>query len=135
MYVRFELLLLVVLNVSVKQSTGSWSAVVTDLTAADKYDEKIHSQIITKIKGTDFETLVSRISSRHQIPAKIQEAILDGKYNGEVNQAVVREFKFEKGAPGKILYGRTVTIKREDSTIDLAYVFFSLEFYIVPKKN
>ena len=114
----------------------------TDLTAAeelvggltfDKYNEKISCKILTKIKETDFETVVSRIATRHQIPADIQDSILDGKY-GEVNREVIREFKFEKGGPGSVLYGRTVTIKRDDSTIDLAYAFFYLEFKLSPRK-
>ena len=115
----------------------------TDLTAAeelvrgltfDEYDEKISCKILTKIKETDFETVVGRIATRYQIPADIKESILDGQY-GEVNSEVVREFKFEKGSPGKVVYGRTVTIKREDSTIDLAYAFFHLVFKLSPKKN
>ena len=154
------LLFLVLLNVSMaKSSTDSWRAAVTvgkiflesftsadvketDLTAAeelvrgltfDKYDEKISCKILTKIKERDFETVVSRIATRHQIPANIQESILDGQY-GNVNKEVVREFKFEKGSPGRVLYGRTVSIKREDSTIDLAYAFFYLEFKLSPSK-
>lgn len=159
-HVRNVLLLLVVLNFSVKQCAGSWSTALAvgkllidsfssesvktaDLTAAeelvrgltfDKYSEKVYCKIITKIKETDFETLVGRISSRYQIPTNIKEEISDGKYSGGVNQAVVREFKFEKGGPGKVLYGRTITSKREDSTIDLAYVFFELEFKFSPRK-
>ena len=113
-----------------------------DLTAAeelvkgltfDKYNEEIACKILTKINETDFETVVSRIATRHQIPADIQDSILDGKY-GEVNREIVREFKFEKGGPGSVLYGRTVTVKREDSTIDLAYAFFFLEFQLSPRK-
>ena len=99
----------------------------------DKYNEKMSYKILTRIKETDFETVVSRIATRHQIPADIQDSILDGKY-GEVNREVVREFKFEKRGPERILYGRTVTIKREDSTLDLAYAFFYLEFELSPRK-
>ena len=158
MSARTVLLLLVVLNFSVQQCAGSWSTAFhvgkmlidsfssegikqRDLSAAeelvrglrfDKYDEKFSTQIITKIKESDFETVVGRISTRHQIPANIQDTITDGKYSGGVNQAVVTEFKFEKGGPGKVLYGRTITSKREDSTIDLAYVFFYLEFKFSP---
>lgn len=51
-----------------------------------------------------------------------------------MNQEIVQEFKFEKGAPGSVLYGRIATLKHEDSTIDLAYVFFFLEFKLSPKK-
>ena len=150
------------LNILIEESAGSLSGVGTavsigrmllntfttnevtqkDLTAAeelvrgltfDKYHEKISCQILTKIKLSDFETVVGRIASRHQIPVDIQGAILDGQYV-ETNKALVREFKFEKGAPGRVLYGRTITLKREDSTIDLAYSFFYLEFKLSPKR-
>ncbi len=149
-----------VLNFSVKQCAGSLSTALAvgkllvdtfssesvktaDLTAAeelvrgltfDKYNEKVHCKIMTKIKEADFETVVGRISSRHKIPTDIEEEIADGKYSGGVNQAVVREFKFDKGGPGKVVYGRTITSRREDSTIDLAYVFFELEFKFSPRK-
>ena len=153
-------MLVLILGFSVKQSAGSWKAAVivgkllidsftsshveqTSVTTAeelvrgltfDRYNEKIYCQILTKIKETDFETVVSRISSRYQIPDEIQGTIMDGQYSGDANQAVVREFKFEKGGPGKVLYGRTVSYKREDSTIDLAYVFFYLDFKLSPRK-
>ena len=153
-------MLVIVLGFSVKQSAGSWKDAVivgkmmidsftssyveqTSVTAAeelvngltfDRYNEKIYCQILTKIKETDFETVVNRISSRYQIPDEIQGAIMDGQYSGDANQAVVREFKFQKGGPGKVLYGRTVSFKREDSTIDLAYVFFYLDFKLSPSK-
>lgn len=154
------LILVLALCLSVKQSASSWKAAVivgkmlidsftskyveqTSVTAAeelvrgltfDRYNEKIYCQILTKIKEKDFETVVSRISSRYQIPDEIHGAIMDGQYSGDANQAVVREFKFEKGGPGKVLYGRTVSFKREDSTIDLAYVFFYLDFKLSPRK-
>ena len=114
----------------------------TDLTAAeelvrgltfDKYHEKIVAKNSEKIELTKFETVVSRLGTRYQIPAKIQEAILDGLYM-EVNKEVIREFKFQIGETGRILYGRTATVKREDSTIDLAFVLFDLEFKLSPRK-
>ncbi|XP_068737025.1 uncharacterized protein [Montipora capricornis] len=140
-------------------STGSWSTALsvgkillesftsedikeTDLTAAeelvrgltfDKYHEKISTQILIEMKLTDFVTVVSRIGTRHQIPAKTQEAILDGQFV-KMNEIRIREFQFEKGATGSVLYGRVVTVKREDSTIDLAYVLFHLEFKLSPRK-
>lgn len=51
--------------------------------------------------------------------------------DGEVNQEVIREFK---ESSRKVLYGRTITVKREDSTIDLAHAMFSLEFKLPSKK-
>lgn len=153
-------MLVLVLGFAVKQSAGSWKAAVivgkmlidsftssyverTSVTAAeelvrgltfDRYNEKIYCQILTRIKETDFETVVNRISSRYQIPDEIQGAIMDGQYSGDANQAVIREFKFQKGGPGKVLYGRTVSFKHEDSTIDLAYVFFYLDFKLSPRE-
>lgn len=114
----------------------------TDLTAAeelvrgltfDKYNEKIITKEGNNIKLTDFATLVSRIATRYQIPADIEGAILDGQYQ-KVNKAQISEFKFQKGETGSILYGRTATIKQEDSTIDLAFVLFHLEFKLSPKR-
>ena len=97
-------MLVLVLGFAVKQSAGSWKAAVivgkmlidsftsrsverTSVTAAeelvrgltfDRYNEKIYCQILTRIKETDFETVVNRISSRYQIPDEIQGAIMDG---------------------------------------------------------
>ena len=114
----------------------------TDLTAAeelvrgltfDKYKEGIYCKILTKIKEENFEKVVNRITARYQIPADIRDSLLD-VLDGEVNQDVIREFKFDKGSLGSVLYGRVVSIKREDSTIDLAYAIFSLEFKLSPKK-
>jgi len=154
------LVLLFLLNLLMNQAAASWGTTAlsvgkilldsftsedikeTDLTAAeelvrgftfDKYNEQISCKILTKIKLEDFETLVSRIVTRYQIPVDIKERILDGQY-AEANQEIVQEFKFEKGAPGSVLYGRIATLKHEDSTIDLAYVFFFLEFKLSPKK-
>ena len=114
----------------------------TDLTAAeelvrgltfDKYNERIITKESKNIKLTDFATLVSRIATRYQIPADIKGEILDGQYVEE-NEARIREFKFQKGETGSILYGRTATVKREDSKIDLAFVLFHLEFKLSPRR-
>ncbi|KXJ05266.1 hypothetical protein AC249_AIPGENE6409 [Exaiptasia diaphana] len=112
----------------------------TDLTSAeelvrgltfDKYNEEISCKILSKIKKEDFEEVVDRIATRHKIPENYKQAILDGKF-GEVNREVIREFKFEKGKHGTVQYGRTLTIRRKDGTIDLAYALFSLEFKLSP---
>ena len=76
---------------------------------------------------------INRITPRYQIPADIRDSLLN-VMDGEVNQDVIREFKFNKGSSGSVLYGRVVSIKREDSTTDLAYAIFSLEFKLSPKK-
>lgn len=114
----------------------------TDLTAAeelgcgftcDKYKEEIVTQVSEKIKLTDFATLVRRIAARNGIPAKIQDGILAGQHCG-VNERRISEFKFQKGETGSFVYGRTATVKREDSTIDLAFVLFHLEFKLSPRR-
>ena len=143
----------------VRQNAASWSTAVgvgkiliesftsedteeTDLSAAeelvrgltfDKYHEEIYSKILTKIKEENFEKVINRLAGRHQMPDHIRDSLMDG-LDGEVNYEVIREFKFDKGSPGKVLYGRTVTTRRADSTIDLAYALFSLEFKLSPKK-
>lgn len=113
----------------------------TDLTAAeelgrcftfDKYNEEFLTQVSERIKLTDFATLVCRIATRNRIPAKIKDGILVGQYCG-VNERWIREFKFQKGETGSFVYCRTATIKREDSTIDLAFVLFHLEFKLSPR--
>jgi len=110
----------------------------TDLTAAeelvrgltiDKYEEGIYCKIVTKMKE-NFERRIYKIATCHHIPDHIRDSLLDGM-DGEVNQEVIREFK---ESSRKVLYGRTITVKREDSTIDLAYTMFSLEFKVSSKK-
>ena len=114
----------------------------TDLTAAeelgrgftfDKYEEKFVTQVSERIKLTDFATLVRRISTRNRIPDKIQDEILTGQCCG-VNERRIREFKFQKGETGSFIYCRTATVKREDSTIDLAFVLFHLEFKLPQRR-
>ncbi|XP_015776723.1 PREDICTED: uncharacterized protein LOC107354746 [Acropora digitifera] len=114
----------------------------TDLTAAeelgrgftfDKYEEKFVTQVSERIKLTDFATLVRRISTRNSIPDKIQDEILIGQCCG-VNERRIREFKFQKGETGSFIYCRAATVKREDSTIDLAFVFFHLQFKLPPRR-
>lgn len=116
------------------QETGLTAAeeLVRGLTF-DKCEEGIYCKILTKIKEENFEKRINRITARYQIPADIRDSFLD-VMDGEVNQDVIREFKFNKGSSGSVLYGRVVSIKREDSTIDLAYAIFSLEFKLSPKK-
>ena len=138
-----------------RQNAASWSRVVgvgkfllesftsedtqdTDLIAAeelvrgltfDNYNEGIYCKIVTKMKE-NFERRIYKIATCHHIPVHIRDSLLDGM-DGEVNQEVIREFK---ESSRKVLYGRTITVKREDSTIDLAHAMFSLEFKLPSKK-
>ena len=86
-------------------------------------------KIVTKMKE-NFERRIYKIANRHHIPVHIRDSLLDGM-DGEVNQEVIREFK---ESSRKVLYGRTITVKREDSTIDLAHAMFSLEFKLPSQK-
>ena len=155
------LVLLFLLNLLMNQAAASWGTTAlsvskilldsftsedikeTDLTAAeelvqglsfDKYNEQISCKILTKIKLEDFETLVSLIVTRYEIPTDIKERILDGQY-AEVNQEVFKNLNSRKVPLGVFfMAGSPPTLKYEDSTIDLAYVFFFLEFKLSPKK-
>ena len=146
------LVLLFLLNLLMNQAAASWGTTAlsvskilldsftsedikeTDLTAAeelvqglsfDKYNEQISCKILTKIKLEDFETLVSLIVTRYEIPTDIKERILDGQY-AEVNQEVFKNLNSRKVPLGVFfMAGSPPTLKYEDSTIDLAYVFFS----------
>lgn len=99
----------------------------------DKYNEEILTQEHKKIKLTDFPDFVSRIATRHQILAEIQEEILDGLYM-EVNILWIREVKIQKRQTGSFLYSRTATVKRENSTIDFAFVLFHLEIKLSSRR-
>ena len=100
----------------------------------DFYQERFSCKRLTKIKLNDFETVVNRIATRNNIPQDKKEEILDGKYAQE-NEAYIKEFVFEKGnEPGRLCYGRVLTIKREDDTIDMAYVIYYLEFKLSPNR-
>jgi len=116
------LVLLFLLNLLMNQAAASWGTTAlsvgkflldsftsedikeTDLTAAeelvrgftfDKYNEQISCKILTKIKLEDFETLVSLIVTRYEIPADIKERILDEQY-AEVNQEVFKNLNSRK---------------------------------------
>ena len=112
-----------------------------DLTAADEavrgltfdlFNEDISSRVMTGIKLDDFEPLVNSIAKRMGLPENIRLAILESKL-AATNQEVVTNFRFAKGETGSFTYGRIVTMKPEESTIDLAYSVYHLDFKLSPQ--
>lgn len=114
----------------------------TDLTTAeevvrgltfDEYQEKIACEMLEGIASADFETVVGRIAKRNNIPEDKRELIMDGQY-AQKKKSLVREFAFTKGKPGEVVYAMFITVKKDDSTIDLAYSLFQLNFKLAPKR-
>ena len=113
-----------------------------DLTAADEavrgltfddYREKIFCKVLEGIPVNKFEPFIQKLSSRYEFPSDVEQSILDG-LDAKVNKERIREFKFTKGEQGRVLYGKILTVKRHDSTIDLAYSFVSVKFQLSPRK-
>ena len=112
-----------------------------DLTAAeesvrgltfDLFNEKTSCRVMTGIKLDDFETLINSIARRLEIPDNIRLAILESKL-AKVNTEVTIDFKFAKGETGSFTYGRIATDKPDDTTINLAYSVYHLEFKLSPQ--
>ena len=113
-----------------------------DLTAAeesirgltfDLFNEKTSSRVMTGIKLDDYETLINSFARRHEIPDDIRLAILESKF-AEVSVEVTMDFKFAKGETGSFTYVRIATVKPDNTTIDLAYSVYHLEFKLSPQE-
>ena len=111
-----------------------------DLTAADelvrgltfdKYEEKAISQVFIGIKMSKFDKLLSRLANRHSIPIEMQDGILDGIF-AEQNTLKTKEFIFKVGSDSKIAYCKVATIKTSETLIDMALMFFNLDFKLTP---
>ena len=99
----------------------------------DKFEEKFLSQVLRGINLTDFEKVVERIAKRHSIPEEKKDGILDGQY-AEKNILVSKEFVFNIGEDGKLVYMKVATIKSSDTKIDLALMYYKLDFKLAPRK-
>ena len=112
-----------------------------DLTAAeetvrgltfDEFNEVVDCKVMTGIKLDDFETVVNSITSRLRVPDNIRKSILENKY-ADVALQVTIDFKFKIGETGAFTYGRIVTVKPDDSKINLAYSVYQLGFKLSPR--
>ena len=112
-----------------------------DLTAAeetvrgltfDEFNEVVDCKVMTGIKLDDFETVVNSITSRLGVPDNIRKSILENKY-ADVAIQVTIDFKFKIGETGAFTYGRIVTVKPDDSKINLAYSVYQLGFELSPR--
>ncbi|KAL5251435.1 hypothetical protein ACHWQZ_G016964 [Mnemiopsis leidyi] len=115
---------------------------VTNLTQAeeqvrgltfDKFEEKFLSQVMEGINLYDFEKVVERLANRHSLPADKKEEILDGQYAAK-NYLVSKEFVFNVGQDSQLVYMKVATIKTSDSKIDLALMYYRLDFKLAPMK-
>ena len=100
----------------------------------DKFEEKLLSQVLEGINLTDFEKVVERIAKRHSIPDDKKDGILDGQY-AKKNILVSKEFVFNIGVDSQLVYMKVATIKRSDTKIDLALMYYKLGFKLAPLKK
>ena len=121
--------------------TFSGDTASKDLTAAeesvrgltfDVFNENTSCRVMTGIKLDGFETLINNIARHLGIPDDIRDAILESNF-AEVNSEVTIDFCFAKGETGNFTYGRTATVKPDDTTINLAYSVYHLEFKLSPQ--
>ena len=99
----------------------------------DKYEEQFSFKVLKGIQLNDFNTVVNRVASRYNFPEDVKESILDGELAGK-NQEIMKEFKFNIGQTGRVLYGRTMTLKQEDK-IDMAYALIAVKFKLSPVQS
>ena len=115
----------------------------SNLTAAEEYVRSLKFDVLNEIivcdimTGTtlaDFETVVNSISgllSPIGFPDYVYQSIVGGKF-AEVNEELIRDFRYSKGEAGHFMYGRFATVKPDDATINLAYSVYDLEFEFSP---
>ena len=99
----------------------------------DKFGEKLLSQVLEGINLTDFEKVVQRIAKRYSIPEEKKDGILDGQY-AEKNTLMSKEFIFKPGKDSELVYMKVATIKTSDTKIDLALMYYRLDFKLAPLK-
>ena len=99
----------------------------------DKFEEKFLSNIMEGINLSDFENVVQRIADRHSIPSDKKDEILDGQY-AEKNTMVSKEFVFNIGQTSQLVYCKVATIKPSDAKIDLAFMYYKLDFQLSPNR-
>ena len=116
----------------------------SNLTAAEEYVRSLKFDVLNEIivcdimTGTtlaDFETVVNSISgllSPIGFPDYVYQSIVGGKF-AEVNEELIRDFRYSKGEAGHFMYGRFATVKPDDATINLAYSVYHLEFKLPPQ--
>ena len=97
----------------------------------DVFKEKTSCRLMTGIRLTDFESLVNSMAKRMDFPDGLRGAILESQFAGESHQ-VIREFWFKKGEIGSFTFGRVAALRQDDTTIDLAYAVYDLEFKLSP---
>ena len=79
-----------------------------------------------------FTALVNDLSSTHGLADDMKRSILDAQYTA-VSAEVIREFKFIRGGPGTVTYGRIATMKKPDGTIDCAHAIHKVNFELQPE--
>ena len=130
----FHVVTLIVKSIFTEKTT------VKDLTMAeervrglrfDKFEETFNSQVMEGIKLKDFEEIVDRIAKRHSIPEEKKDGILDGKC-AKKNTLVAKEFVFNVGEDSQLVYMKVATVKTSDTKIDLALMYYKLDFKLAP---
>ena len=98
----------------------------------DVFNENTSCKVMTGIKLDGFETLINSTVRHLGIPDDIRDAILESKL-ATVNNKVTIDFCFAKGETGNFTFGRIATVKPDDTTINLAYSVYHLEFKLSPQ--
>ena len=99
----------------------------------DKFEEKLVSQVMEGINLSDFEKVVGRMATRHALPDDKKDEILDGQY-AEKNTLVSKEFVFNVGQTSQLVYCKVATMKTSDAKIDLAIMYYKLDFKLSPTR-
>ena len=114
-----------------------------DLTAAEetirgltfnKFNERVSCKVMRGVELANFEIVIDGIAMRLELPAKVKNSILEGKY-AQDNHEVIIDFKFSTGEDGSFTYGRIATVKRSDgatTVMDVAYSVYNLVFKLSP---
>ena len=107
--------------------------VLEDL-AFDEYREKLITDTVEGLDIGFFDEFVNDLQSDLSIPEADKKAILKGKF-AERKMKIIKDFFFKTSEPGRFLYGRVMTEKREcGKKIDFTYAFYRVDFKLSKKK-
>ena len=100
-----------------------------------KFDKILYNEVLEGIKLHEFKDVLKKVGSVHNMPDEQMTEILLGA-NQSHHDFSQNEFAFNTAKTemdNSIVYCKGVTLKQSDELIDLAMMFYSLDFDLSPK--
>ena len=103
--------------------------------AFDHYHESHNTESLEALDINYFEQVINDIAYEMSIPLDIKKAILRGKH-ARIGEKNFEEFTFNSSDKGRFLYGKTITMKRDNGKeIDFAYAIYRVDFVLSKVKH